>query len=98
MKNLEENPQVAIAIEVLEEFKAYQLKGKAKIFTDGEIFKNALQVHERCERRRKLRHAREGIKDPEWLYEIHRRNPKAAVLVEVEEIYSTINPEQNIDE
>ena len=29
-KNLQENPQVAIAVEVLKEFKAYSLKGKAK--------------------------------------------------------------------
>ncbi|PIS24334.1 MAG: hypothetical protein COT45_04505 [bacterium (Candidatus Stahlbacteria) CG08_land_8_20_14_0_20_40_26] len=97
-KNLEENPHVAIAVEVLDEFKAYQIKGKAKIFTDGEIFEKALQVHKRSEERRKLRHAREGIEDPEWLREIHQRKPKAAVLVEVEEIFSTINPEEKIDE
>ena len=97
-KNLEKNPQVAIAVEVLEEFKAYQLKGKAKIFTDGEIFEKALEIHKRVEERRKLRHAREGIEDPEWLRKIHQRKPKAAVLVEVEEIFSTINPEEKIDE
>ena len=97
-KNLEENPQVAIAVEVLGEYKAHQLKGKAKIFTNGKIFKKALQVYERSEKRRKLCHAREEIEDPEWLRELHQRKPKAAVLVEVEEIYSTINPEQKINE
>ncbi|MBA7531241.1 hypothetical protein ES705_23452 [subsurface metagenome] len=35
-KNMEENPRVAIAVEALEELKAYQLKGKAKIFAQGE--------------------------------------------------------------
>jgi len=97
-KNLEENPQVAFTVEVLEEFKAYQLKGKAKIFTEGEIFKRAFEMHKRVEERRKLRHAREGIEDPEWLREIHQRKLKAAVLIEVEEMYSTINPEEKIDE
>jgi len=97
-KNLEVNNQVAIAVEVLEEFKAYQLKGKAKIFTEGEIFEKALEMNKRVEERRKLRHAREGIEDPEWLREIHQRKPKAAVLVEVEEIYSTINPDGRINE
>ncbi|MDY6795071.1 MAG: pyridoxamine 5'-phosphate oxidase family protein [Actinomycetota bacterium] len=97
-RNLEENPQVAIGVEVLEEFKAYQLKGKASIFTTGELFEKALQLHERYEERRKLRHLREGIHDPEWLNELHQRKPKAAVLVEIEEIYSTINPDQNVDD
>jgi len=97
-KNLEENPQVSIAVEVLEEFKAYQLKGKAKIFTEGKMFEKALQVHERSEKRRKLRYAKERIEEPGWLRNIHEREVKAAVLVEVEEIYSTINPEQKIDE
>ena len=95
---MEENPQVAIDVEALEEYKAYQLKGKAKIFTEGKIFERALKMHERVEERRKLRHAWDGIEEPEWLREIHQRRPKAAVLIEVEEIYSTINPEEKIDE
>ncbi|MFB0545035.1 MAG: pyridoxamine 5'-phosphate oxidase family protein [Asgard group archaeon] len=97
-KNLEDNPEVAIAVEVLEEFKAYQLKGKANILTEGEIFEKALEMQKGLEKRRRLRHAREDIKDPKWLREIHQRKPKAAVLVEVKEIYSTINPEQEINE
>ena len=95
--NLEKNPQVAIAVEVMEEFKAYQLKGKAKIFTEGKVFEIALEIPKRRDKRRKLRYAGEGIEEPEWLRGIHQRKPKAAVLVKVEEIYSTINPEQKIE-
>jgi len=100
-ENLEENPQVAMAVEVKEEFKAYQLKGKARVFTEGKVFEKALEVQKRRDVRRKLRYARDGIEEPEWLREIHQRKPKSAVLavlVEVEEIYSTINPEQKINE
>lgn len=43
-KNLEENPQVAIAFEALEEGKAYQLKGKAKVFTQGELYEKAYEI------------------------------------------------------
>lgn len=95
--NLEENPQVAIAVEVMEEFNAYQLKGKAKIFTEGKVFENALEIQKRRDKKRKLRYARERIEEPEWLRGIHQRKPKAAVLVTVEEIYSTANPDQKIE-
>lgn len=93
-KNLEENPQVAIAVEVMEEFKAYQLKGKARIFTEGKMFEKALEIQKRRDEKRKRRYIREGIKEPEWACELHQRKAKAAVLVKVEEIYSTANPEQ----
>ncbi len=95
--NLEENPQVAIAVEVMEEFNAYQLKGKAKIFTEGKVFEKALEIQKRRDKKRKLRYARERIEEPEWLRGIHQRKPKAAVLVTVEEIYSTANPDQKIE-
>lgn len=52
--NLEGNPQVAIAVEVMEEFKAYQLKGKAEIFTGGKVFEKALEIQKRRDKRRKL--------------------------------------------
>jgi predicted pyridoxine 5'-phosphate oxidase superfamily flavin-nucleotide-binding protein len=96
-KNLDENPQVAIAVEVMDEFKAYQLKGKAKIFTEGRMFEKALEIQKRRDKKRKLRYAREGIEEPEWLRGFHQRKPKAAVLVTVEEIYSTANPDQKIE-
>lgn len=95
--NLEKNPQVAIAVEVMEEFNAYQLKGKAKIFTEGRVFEKALEIQKRRDKKRKLRYARERIEEPEWLRGIHQRKPKAAVLVTVEEIYSTANPDQKIE-
>jgi len=96
-KNLEENPQVAIAVEVLEELKAYQLKGKANIFTEGRVFEKARETQKRRDERRRLRYAREGIKEPAWARELRQRKPKGAVLVKVEEIYSTEIPEAKRD-
>jgi len=97
-RNLEVNPQVAIAVEVMEEFKAYQLKGKAEIFTEGKVFEKALEIQKRRDKKRKERYARERIEEPEWLRGFHQRKPKAAVLITVEEIYSTANPDQKIQE
>lgn len=76
-KNLLENPHVAIAVEVLEKESpsAYQLKGQAKIFTSGEIFEKAEEMLEDV-RKRRSRHSNIKL--------------RSAVLVEVEEIYSTV--------
>jgi predicted pyridoxine 5'-phosphate oxidase superfamily flavin-nucleotide-binding protein len=76
-ENLEENPQVAIAVEVMEEFRAYQLKGKANIFTEGNVFEKALETQKRRDERRRLRYAREWIKEPVWARELHQRKPKS---------------------
>lgn len=76
-KNLLENNQVAIAVEALgkETPSAYQLKGQAQIFTSGEIFDKAEEMIEEL-RKRHSRHSDIKL--------------KSAVLVEVEEIYSTV--------
>ena len=55
-------------------------------------------LQRRRDERRKLRYVREGIEEPEWARELHQRKAKAAVLVKVEEIYSTANPEQKTNE
>jgi predicted pyridoxine 5'-phosphate oxidase superfamily flavin-nucleotide-binding protein len=89
-KNLEENPRVSVAVEALSEFKAYQLKGTAEIFTSGAMLDMALDVVKRREEKRRQRYAREQIEEPDWLGKIHQIQPKAAILIEVEEIYSTI--------
>lgn len=76
-KNLLENPDVAIAVEVLGKGapRGYQLKGRAKIFTSGEIFEEAEKMVE------EMRKRRQGHTD---------LKVKSAVLVDVEEIYSTV--------
>ena len=76
-KNLLENPDVAIAVEVLGKGapRGYQLKGRAKIFTSGEIFEEAEKMVE------EMRKRWQGHTD---------LKVKSAVLVDVEEIYSTV--------
>lgn len=75
-KNLIENLRVAIAVEVLGKGapRGYQLKGRAKIFTSGEIFEEAEKMVE------EMRKRRQGHTDPKV---------KSTVLVKAEEIYST---------
>ena len=77
-KNLLENPQVAIAVEVLGGKgmpRGYQLKGRAKIFTSGEMFERAEKM---VEEMRKIWRGHTDL------------NVKSAVLVKIEEIFSTV--------
>jgi predicted pyridoxine 5'-phosphate oxidase superfamily flavin-nucleotide-binding protein len=97
-KNLEENPQVAIAVEALEELKAYQLKGKAKIFTQGDFYEKAIEIMGEQDKVREKRISVWREKKPEMAEKFeklvvghHKLRPKAVVLVDVEEIYSTMH-------
>jgi len=97
-KNLEENPQVAIAVEALEKLKAYQLKGKAKIFTQGDFYEKAVEIMGEQDEVRERRISVWREKRPEMAERFeklvashHKLRPKAVVLVGVEEIYSTMH-------
>lgn len=94
-RNLEENNAVALAVTDFEKLKAYQFKGRAKVVTEGELFEKAKQILEKRMKIRKerLRRKIEGENDPEIkkkLEELAERKmrPKAAIVIEVEEIYS----------
>ncbi len=96
-KNMEENPRVAIAVEALEELKAYQIKGKAKIFAQGELYDKAVEIMGEQNEVREKRISVLREKRPEMAERFeklvashHKLRPKAVVLVDVEEIYSTM--------
>lgn len=80
-KNILENPIVAIIVEDLKQDKplSYQLKGMAKIYSEGEYYQRAVEVSENVWAKRK----KAG----------HEKNYKvrSAVLVKVEEIYSNMH-------
>lgn len=92
-KNLENNPQVAISFTDVKRWESYQLKGNAKIYTEGHMFDEVQRVmKDKSERRKK--HI-ETVEDPQAMEKARRMGewrkklrPKAAVLVTVEEIYS----------
>ena len=42
--NLEKNPQVSLGVMDMRKLKAYQLKGEAKIITQGELFNEASEI------------------------------------------------------
>lgn len=94
-RNLEENDAVALAVTEFEKLKAYQFKGRAKVVTEGELFEKAKQILEkRMEIRKERLKRRIEIEDnPEIkkkLEEMAERKmrPKAAIVIEVEEVYS----------
>ena len=96
-KNMEENPRVAIDVEALEELKAYQLKGKAKIFAQGDFYDKAVEIMGEQNEVREKRISVLREKRPEMAERFeklvashHKLRPKAVVLVDVEEIYSTM--------
>lgn len=100
-KNLEDNPRVAISFTDVKRWGSYQLKGRAAIHTDGEIFDEVQRVMKEKSERRKAH--TDVIDDPvieervrrmgEWR---KRLRPKAAVLITIEEIYSHM-PESKED-
>ncbi|MGB9923820.1 MAG: pyridoxamine 5'-phosphate oxidase family protein [Methanothrix sp.] len=93
--NLEANHQVAIAFTDTKRWESYQLKGTAKIFTDGEMFDKVVEIMKiKAERHKDYINA---ISDPKTkeraqrMMELHMNlRPKAAVLITVEEIYSNM--------
>jgi len=98
-KNLEDNPQVALAVTDLNNLQAYQIKGKAEIITSGELFEKGLGIMQEKSAKRD-QHMVEKInklQDSELKkrYEqitAWQKNlkPKAVVLINVTEIYPTM--------
>lgn len=92
-KNLEENAQVAISFTDVKRWESYQLKGKAKIYKTGEIYEKIFDIMKKKAEKReesvekidnpkiieRAKKIREMLKNP---------NPKAAVLITIEELYS----------
>ena len=98
-KNLQQNPQVALAVTDVNRLQAYQLKGKAEIITSGELFDKALEVmQEKSAKRNEIMRERlEKTQQPELkkkyeqMTEKYKRlKPKAAVVITIIEIYPTM--------
>lgn len=98
-KNLEQNPLVSIAVTDLPKSLAFQLKGEAKIVPSGALFEKVTEVM--TERANKKRVSLESkiaeTDDPEQKKKHQKRidrlmgqKARAAVLVKINEIYSTL--------
>lgn len=97
--NLENNQEVSIAVDDLSKLQAYQLKGKAEIFPEGELFEQVKEIMaQRSARKRAMMEKRmEETEDPELKKQYLERmqkhgklQPRAAVLVKIREIYPTM--------
>jgi predicted pyridoxine 5'-phosphate oxidase superfamily flavin-nucleotide-binding protein len=80
-QNIFENPLVAIIVEDLKREKpiSYQLKGSAKLYTDGEYLQQAIEISENAWAK-----GRKG--GPPKKYKV-----RSAVLVTIDEIYSNMH-------
>lgn len=92
-KNLEENAQVAISFTDVKRWDSYQLKGKAKIYKSGAIYEKSFDIMKKQAEKREG--SVEKIENPEIIERakkiremLKNPNPKAAVLITIEEIYS----------
>ena len=92
-KNLEENTQVAISFTDVKRWESYQLKGKAKIYKSGEIYEKIFDIMKKKAEKRE--ESVEKIENPEIIERakkiremLKNPNPKAAVLITIEELYS----------
>lgn len=102
-KNLEENPQVAISFTDTNRWESYQLKGRAEIHTSGPIFEQVLMIREQKEKQNRIRTEQILATHPHLMEKAERLKrwrmnlkPKAAVLINVEEIYSHM-PKLDVD-
>ncbi len=92
-KNLEENTQVAISFTDVKRWESYQLKGKAKIYKSGEIYEKIFDIMKKKAEKRE--ESVEKIDNPEIIERakkiremLKNPNPKAAVVITIEELYS----------
>ncbi|MGD6932716.1 MAG: pyridoxamine 5'-phosphate oxidase family protein [Candidatus Bathyarchaeia archaeon] len=97
-RNLSENEQVAVAVTDSAKLLAYQLKGKANVITSGALFDTAVKLaKEKAEQKQKRLQTRlEETADPTIRKKIenmlnNKSVPKAAVVITVEEIFSTMS-------
>ena len=95
-KNLQENPQVALAVTDMNRLQAYQLKGKAQITTCGELFDKALLIFQEKSaiRNEKMAQRLEKTEDPQlkarcqqMIDRYKELTPKAAIVITVSEVY-----------
>ncbi len=98
-KNLEDNPQVALAVTGVNRLQAYQLKGRAEIKTSGPLFDRAFQIMQKksAKRSKIMEEKFKEIQDLKLkkryqrMITMHEKlKPKAVVLVKIDEIYSTM--------
>ncbi len=96
-KNLEENPQVAIAFTDHKRWESYQLKGRAEIYTEGPFFELMKQIREQKAERMKYKTEEALAMSPALKEKAERLRewrktlkPKGAVVITVEEIYSNM--------
>ena len=96
-RNLEENPQATIAVTDTSRLRGFQIKGRTEIVTSGELFDFACRLaKERHERRNRMLEDRLRQEENEDLRRRITRllrlnfKPKAAVVLKVEEVYSTM--------
>jgi len=98
-KNLQENPQIALAVTDMNRLQAYQLKGKAQIITCGELFDKALAVMQEKSARRneKMAQRLEKTEDPQlrarcqqMIAKYGELKPKAAIVITISEVYPTM--------
>ena len=53
-KNLEDNPQVAMSFTDVKRWESFQLKGKARIYTEGDMFEKVLEIMKNSRRHEDL--------------------------------------------
>ncbi|XHH10196.1 MAG: pyridoxamine 5'-phosphate oxidase family protein [Candidatus Bathyarchaeia archaeon] len=96
--NLSENEMVALAVTDSTKLQAYQLKGKANVITSGALFETAVKLaKEKADKKQKRLQTRlEETTDPSIRQKLQnmlnkKSVPKAAVIISVEEIFSTMS-------
>lgn len=91
-RNLEENPQVSIAVTDIEDFVGYQFKGNVELIDRGNLFKKYLKRWDRQRTalliERMIKNVQKG--SSHGRHELYLPEPKYLVKVRVTEIYDLL--------
>lgn len=86
IRNIEENPRVALTVLDLDEYDGYQFKGTVEVHDKGEIFEDAVNWVKSTLAKKEVM---ESL--AKWLYAPVKLATKSAIVMKVKEVY-TVKP------
>ncbi len=93
-KNLGINPKISFFVIDWDSFTGYQLKGKAEIVAQGELYKKYLDVWERKRNDFIISRMLENLRNEKITkrHDIHLLKPEYLIIMDVEEVYDLVEP------
>ena len=93
-KNLEKNPRLSFFVMDLDSSVGYQLKGKATIIEEGEVYEKYLKMWERKRNDLIISRILDNLRNEKITksHRLHLLQPEYLIIMDVEEIYDLVEP------